>query len=116
MAIAEPRPEDKPPTGCLKAMLARYWYPRQFLLAGAFVVVLGIGGVCGTWRNLCAGDACPSIAQVRTFEHEQTSKILAQDGRQITEFGFERRTPVSIDAMPDYVPQAVIAVEDKRFY
>src|SRR5688500_5845939 len=108
MAIAEPRPEETQPKNGFKAVLARYWYPRQFLLVAAFVAALGIGGAWGTWRNLCAGEACPSIAQVRTFEHEQTSKILAHDGRQITEFGFERRTPVSIDAVPAYVPQAVI--------
>ncbi len=116
MAIAEPKSEDTPPPSGWKAELAKYWYPRQYLLGGAFLLALGLGTVWGAWQNLCAGDACPSIAQVRTFEHEQTSKILAADGRQITEFGFERRTPISILALPDYVPQAVIAVEDKRFY
>jgi penicillin-binding protein 1A len=116
MAIAEPMPEETPPTGGLRAKLAKYWYPREYLLVGAFVAALGLGGAWGTWRNLCAGEACPSIAQIRTFEHEQTSKVLAVDGRQFHEFGFERRTPVSIDALPEYVPQAVIAVEDKRFY
>ena len=116
MAIAEPKPDETPPQSGWKAKLARYWYPREYLLAGAFLAPLGLGGLWGSWQNLCAGDACPSIAQVRTFEHEQTSKILAADGRQITEFGFERRTPVSINALPEYVPQAVVAVEDKRFY
>jgi penicillin-binding protein 1A len=116
MAIAEPMPEPTPEPRGLKARLAKYWRPREFLLAGAFLFALGVGGVWGTWQNLCAGDACPSIAQVQTFEHEQTSKILAWDGRQIREIGFERRTPVSIAALPPYVPQAVIAVEDRRFY
>jgi penicillin-binding protein 1A len=116
MAIAEPASEGPPPANGFKKKLMRYWYPRVMLPVIAFVLALGIGGVWGTWQNLCAGDACPSIAQIRTFEHEQTSKILAADGRQITEFGFQRRTPVSIDALPEYVAQAVVAVEDKRFY
>jgi penicillin-binding protein 1A len=98
------------------ASVAPFVLRPEVLLGVLFVAALGFGGVWGTWQNLCAGDACPSIAQVRTFEHEQTSKVLAHDGRQITEFGFERRTPVSIDALPDYVPQAVIAIEDRRFY
>lgn len=116
MAQATPRPEERAPGGALRAKLAPLWRPKEYLLALLFLVALGSGGLWGTWQNLCAGDACPSIAQVRTFEHEQTSKILAHDGRQITEFGFERRTPVSIHALPEYVPQAVIAIEDRRFY
>src|SRR5690606_1348496 len=38
------------------------------------------------------------------------------DGRLIAELFQERRTPVSIDALPDYVSQAFIAIEDRRFY
>jgi penicillin-binding protein 1A len=116
MAIATPGPESAPEERGLKAKLARYWYPREYLLAALFLVALAFGGAWGTWQNLCAGNACPSIAQVRTFEHEQTSKVLAHDGRQITEFGFERRTPVSIHALPEYVAQAVVSIEDRRFY
>ncbi|HKJ01777.1 MAG TPA: transglycosylase domain-containing protein, partial [Longimicrobiales bacterium] len=100
----------------LRALVAVLWRPRLFLFVGTFFVALGAGGAWGTWKNLCAGDACPSIAQISTFEHEQKSKILAHDGRQITEFGFESRTPVSIRALPGYVPQAVVSIEDKRFY
>jgi penicillin-binding protein 1A len=116
MAFATPTPEEAPSEGGLKAKLARYWYPRELLLGAAFLVALGVGGFWGTWQNLCAGDACPSIAQVRVLEHEQTSKVYAVDGRQIAEFGLERRTPVSIHALPPYVAQAVIAIEDKRYY
>ena len=100
----------------LRAILARYWRPQQYLLCAAFLLALLLGGTWGTWQNLCAGDACPSVAQVRTFEHEQTSKVYAHDGRQITEFGFERRIPVSILTVPEYVKDAVVAIEDKRFY
>ena len=92
------------------------WRPRTYLLAGSFLVAGAVGGVWGSWQNLCAGDACPSIARIRTFEHEQTSKLLSHDGRQIAEIGYERRTPVSLHALPEYIPQAVTAIEDKRFY
>jgi penicillin-binding protein 1A len=34
----------------------------------------------------------------------------------VAEIGLERRTPVSLEALPEYVPQAVLAIEDKRFY
>jgi penicillin-binding protein 1A len=116
MAFATPTPGEAPAESGLRAKLARFWYPREYLLGAIFLCALGAGGAWGTWQNLCAGDACPSIAQVRILEHEQTSKIYAADGRQIDEFGFQRRTPVSIHALPPYVAQSVVAIEDHRFY
>ena len=92
------------------------WRPRTYLLAGSFLLAGAAGAVRGSWLNICAGDTCPSIARIRTFEHEQTSKLLAHDGRQIAEIGYERRTPISLHALPEYIPQAVTAIEDKRFY
>ena len=85
-------------------------------MAAVFLGALGLGGAWGTWRNLCAGDACPSIAKIKTYEPEQTSKLLSWDGRPFAEIGFERRTPISIHALPSFVPQAVVAIEDHRFY
>ncbi|MEQ9569100.1 MAG: biosynthetic peptidoglycan transglycosylase, partial [Longimicrobiales bacterium] len=84
------------------------------VLALLFVGFAGIGLALGSWQNVCV--SCPSVAQIRTWEPEQTSKLLAADGRLITEIGMQRRTPVSIEALPEYVPQAVVAMEDHRFY
>ncbi|HSW28310.1 MAG TPA: PBP1A family penicillin-binding protein [Longimicrobiales bacterium] len=99
-----------------KKLLSRLWHPRRLLLASAFLCAVGAGGAWGTWNNLCSGDACPSIAQIKTYEPEQTSKLLSWDGRVIAEIGFERRTPISIHALPPFVPQAVVAIEDHRFF
>ncbi|MBK8250549.1 MAG: PBP1A family penicillin-binding protein [Gemmatimonadetes bacterium] len=46
----------------------------------------------------------------------QSSLVLARDGAYIGEVGAEWRTVVSLKALPKYVPQAFIAVEDQRFY
>ena len=80
----------------------------------AFFCFGAVGAFLGAWDNLCLD--CPSIAQISTWEPEQTSKLLSHDGRLIAEIGLERRTPVAIEALPEYVPQAYIAIEDKRFY
>lgn len=106
----------KPKNTKKEAVLAFVWRPRLYILGGSFLVAAGAGGAMGSWKNLCAGEACPSIAQIKTYEPEQTSKLLSWDGQPIAEIGFERRTPVSIRAMPEYVPQAVVAIEDGRFY
>ena len=56
------------------------------------------------------------MAQIRTWEPEETSKLYSHDGVLIGELGIERRTAVSLAALPPHVPQAVLAIEDKRFY
>ncbi|MEP6766083.1 MAG: PBP1A family penicillin-binding protein [Gemmatimonadaceae bacterium] len=46
----------------------------------------------------------------------QVSVVLARDGAIIGEIGKEKRLSVSIRTLPKYLPQAFVAVEDKRFY
>ena len=88
--------------------------PRVLVLSTVLFLGLGAGAAWGTWQNVCAD--CPSIAEIRTFEPQQASKLYSHDGRLLAELGIESRTPVSVNALPEYVSQAFVAVEDKRFY
>mgnify|MGYP001225979018 FL=1 len=88
--------------------------PRVLVLSTVLFLGLGAGAAWGTWQNVCAD--CPSIAEIRTFEPQQASKLYSHDGRLLAELGIESRTPVTINALPEYVSQAFVAVEDKRFY
>lgn len=57
-------------------------------------------------------DLVPPVPEIA-----QTSEILARDGRLIVEPpSDENRTVVSIDAIPDVMRNAVVAIEDERFY
>jgi penicillin-binding protein 1A len=92
-------------------------HPR--LLAGGALVALSLAALAagvglGTWKNICRD--CPSVAQIHVWEPQQSTRILSHDGRLIAELFQERRTPVSLEALPRYVPQAYIAIEDRRFY
>src|SRR5262245_18814984 len=82
------------------------------IAVGLIGVVAGVG--FGTWEAVCRD--CPSVAQIYTWEPKSSTKIYSQDGEMIAEFLQERRTPIEIGTLPKYVPQAFIAVEDKRFY
>ena len=104
-------------TARIRRLLEPLLAPRVLVptvLGVLFLGFAGIGLAVGSWRNVCA--TCPSVAQIRTWEPEQTSKLFAADGALITELGMQRRTPVSLDALPEYVPQAVVSIEDRRFY
>lgn len=94
--------------------LRRVRIPRWVWLALLFLCACGTGLAVGAWRNLCAD--CPSIAQIYTYEPQQTSKIYARDSTLVSEIGLERRTPVALASLPPHVPQAFIAIEDRRFY
>ncbi len=79
-------------------MIKKLWQPRLMLLSAFLLVGVGSGVAWGAWQNICSD--CPSVAQIRTFEPEQTSKLYSHDGRLLAEIGIERRTPVSINALP----------------
>ncbi|MDX1674458.1 MAG: PBP1A family penicillin-binding protein [Longimicrobiales bacterium] len=90
----------------------------SWLAVGGLVAIgLGagaVGGAIGAWRTVCYD--CPSVAQLYNWEPRQSTKILDRDGSVLDELALERRTPVDLDSLPEYVPQAFIAIEDKRFY
>ena len=52
----------------------------------------------------------------RLVRPPQSSLVLARDGSLIGEIGREWRTSISIASLPAHVPQAFVAVEDRRFY
>lgn len=63
-----------------------------------------------------AAPAAPAPEPWRIVRPPQSSLVLARDGSLIGEIGRQWRTNVSIGTLPRYVPQAFIAVEDRRFY
>lgn len=59
-------------------------------------------------------DSLPKEIEVGALP--QRSQILDKDGNQIAEFYSENRVPVTYEELPDTIKDAVIAVEDERFY
>ncbi len=78
------------------------------------------------WRGgllfvLVVGTAAPAVARGQSEAWQiitppQSSQVYARDGSLIGEIGREWRTIVSIRTLPAYLPNAFIAVEDRRFY
>jgi penicillin-binding protein 1A len=75
---------------------------------------LGTGWVLTTTVAGAQDAARPEPWQI--IKPAQSSVVLARDGSLIGEVGREWRTSVSLRALPSYLPQAFIAVEDQRFY
>ncbi|MBP9897907.1 MAG: transglycosylase domain-containing protein, partial [Gemmatimonadales bacterium] len=98
----------------------RWWrqasLKRRFLAIVLVGAVFGMAALVGAWTRACANDACPDINTLEAYDADQTSKVYAADGRLITELGTQRRTVVSLKQMAPIIPEAFLAVEDKRFY
>ena len=109
--------------------MPRIRFPNRVLLlkivggiALALVVVIAVpplrkAAALGVSKTIVfvASPLAPDIADFKQLP--QTTKIVAIDGSTVAELDkSERRVPVTIDALPDHVKQAVLAAEDQDFY
>ncbi|MES2729225.1 MAG: PBP1A family penicillin-binding protein [Pseudomonadota bacterium] len=58
----------------------------------------------------------PAITQQATFERRPSVTVLANDGSVITRYGDMKGETLSVDDLPPHLVQAILAVEDRRFY
>ncbi|HEX3343401.1 MAG TPA: biosynthetic peptidoglycan transglycosylase, partial [Polyangiaceae bacterium] len=80
-------------------------------------LVLGVVGAAGLWwmvRHYEAG--LPSVADLKTYQAPQVTRVLARDGTVLAELFTQRRTVVGIGSLPPHVKLAVLAAEDAGFY
>jgi penicillin-binding protein 1A len=77
--------------------------------AGA-VVAMGLGFVAYVWWGMPSTDDLWAASQNPSLEFRD------RYGRTISREGAQNGPPVTLSDLPDYVPEAVIAIEDKRFY
>ncbi len=63
-----------------------------------------------------AAQSIPSFAALKTSTHAQTIIVRARDGSQIVELGPTYGEWLSYEEIPDVMKEAMVAVEDHRFY
>ncbi|MGQ4661499.1 PBP1A family penicillin-binding protein [Lysobacter sp. F6437] len=87
---------------------------RWALLAAAGLAVLGVIAL-GTVYYLVS-PTLPEVETLHDVELQEPMYVYARDGRLMAVFGETRRYPVQIEAVPERLKQAFIAIEDNRFY
>jgi penicillin-binding protein 1A len=90
-----------------------------FFLISSIGIVTVAGGVLFASASAVIGfvDSLPDIEDYAPTQTALTSKIYAADGTLIATFhGEENRELVSLQQMPTNLINAVIAIEDERFY
>jgi penicillin-binding protein 1A len=86
-------------------------FPLALVAGLAAVCVLGVGLVVAlAYPNL------PTLEALTEYQPKIPLRIYTADGVLIGEFGEERRAVVSIAEVPADLKNAIIAIEDERFY
>jgi len=58
----------------------------------------------------------PDVEQLKNTQLQIPLRIFSADNKLIAEFGEKRRSPITIDQVPEKLTKAFIAAEDNRFY
>lgn len=95
--------------------------PRLFAAGCALVILVGIvlaiGGVASGAALIDSWVAdLPDISDPTVFTVPQTTRIYSADEKLLANLFLENRQVVGIDKISPYLLEAVVAVEDERFY
>ncbi len=106
------KPRVKQPNFVLCVLVNAVRVLAVLILVGGLALVGAVVGIAKGYM-----ETAPTLDLAALDEQAQTSFIYDADGNLITEYkGIENRVMVSIQAMPTYLQQAFVAVEDARFY
>ncbi len=89
-----------------------------FLLALGGVVLMGVIALASVVGYVLAvANSGPPLSELKATDKGESSAIFAADGSRL---GYvqsdEIRTPVTWESMPESIRDAVVAIEDERFY
>jgi penicillin-binding protein 1A len=96
---------------------SRNW--QQFLIRwGIFLASSGLilVGLVAAYALIIAKPNLPDLDTITDYKPKVPLRIYTADNALIGEFGEERRSVMSIDEIPSYLKNAVVAIEDERFY
>jgi penicillin-binding protein 1A len=79
--------------------------------AGAVALVMMVGlALAVAYPNL------PNVADLADYRPKLPLRVFTADGQLMGEFGEERRNLLTIDEIPEVMKNAVLAIEDARFF
>ncbi|MDR3425683.1 MAG: PBP1A family penicillin-binding protein [Alphaproteobacteria bacterium] len=87
----------------------------RFLLRVGVVAAIWGGVVAGVYVGYCAIDL-PDVHEVTQPPRRPSVALEAEDGTIFARYGDLIGEHVTLDSIPAYVPEAIIAIEDRRFY
>ena len=106
-AIINAPPEER------RTLFSRFWFPAVILLA---LAAGGLTGIIAAYE-LNYSPAASEVAALATYRPSVVTRVYADDGKTVIgEFALEKRIPLKYDEIPPVLKNAILAVEDTRFY
>ena len=106
-AIVNAPPEQR------RHLLRRFWFPAILLLA---LAAGGLTGIIAAYE-LNYSRAANEVAALATYRPSVVTRVYADDGETVIgEFALEKRIPLRYEEIPSVMKNAILAVEDARFY
>ncbi|HUE84259.1 MAG TPA: PBP1A family penicillin-binding protein [Pyrinomonadaceae bacterium] len=94
-------------------LLRRFWLPAVLVLA---LAAGGLTGIVAAYR-LNYSRAANEVAALATYRPSVITRVYADDGETVIgEFALEKRIPLKYEQIPQVMKNAILAVEDTRFY
>ena len=93
--------------------LQQYLIRWVIFLGSAGLILLGLVIV---YALVVAKPNLPDLDTITDYNPKVPLRIYTADNALIGEFGEERRNIVAIEEIPSYLKNAVVAIEDERFY
>ncbi len=87
--------------------------PLSVKIAGVIFVLIA-GATFGAYQYFSRD--LPSTARLEMIEPSLKTQVIADDGSLIGEFYIEDRALVPLEEIPQYLIDAIIAIEDRKFY
>jgi penicillin-binding protein 1A len=107
MAIVNAPPAER------RSILRRLWLPAVLLLS---LAAGGLTGIIAAYE-LNYSRAANEVAALATYRPSVVTRVYADDGETVIgEFALEKRIPLKYDEIPPVMKNAILAVEDARFY
>jgi len=89
-----------------------WWGIALIVCAGLFALLAG-GAVALLWY---VSQDLPSLDSVTAYQPSQVTRVYSDDRQLIGQFYVERRILTPLSEVPRHMTQAVVAVEDARFF
>ncbi|MDP8237577.1 MAG: PBP1A family penicillin-binding protein [Candidatus Hatepunaea meridiana] len=101
----------------LTSSIWRFLGPNDFvrtITSGFVIVFIGLSGIGLLLWFLSSG--LPDLQKLRGYEPRLTTRILDRDDKLIFELYSQRRIMVPLDQIPQHTIDAILTIEDTRFY